>query len=244
MKDYFSGHSKLYATFRPTYPQEMYQFILNLTQGRERAWDCGTGNGQAARVLAKSFEHVDATDISARQLEEAHPADNISYSIASAENPPFDDHQFDLITVGQALHWFDRPAFYKQVNRVGKQGATIAVWGYATLSVSEEIDPILMHFYNDIVGPYWDNARRLVEDEYSSIEFPFKDVQKERFHIRVSWTLPELTGYLESWSATQKYIKTHQHNPVTEVARKLNSLWTEHERKTVVFPVFVLLGKI
>jgi hypothetical protein len=244
MKDYFSGHSKVYAAFRPTYPAALYDFALANLHEKNRAWDCGTGNGQVARVLATHFNHVDATDISAQQLENAYHAKNITYAVSPAERTPFEDHSFDLVTVGQALHWFDRDAFYREVKRVTKREATIAVWGYATLSISVELDEIIGDFYENIVGPYWDNARRLVEEEYKTIEFPFREVQRQRFAIEVDWTPRELAGYFESWSATQKYIKIHNDNPVPSVMARLDKLWNANEIRRVKFPVFVLLGKV
>jgi SAM-dependent methyltransferase len=242
MKDYFSEQSKVYAAFRPTYPNELYDFLLKTVSVKGRAWDCGTGNGQVARVLATHFAKVDATDISSQQLANAPVVENITYSVSPAEKTNFADHSFDLITVGQALHWFDREAFYREVKRVGKPGATVAVWGYATLSVSIELDEIIGDFYENIVGPYWDDARRLVEEEYKSIEFPFQQVKRARFAIEVDWTPQQLAGYFESWSATQKYIKVHNHNPVPAVMTRLGKLWTENELRRIKFPVFVLSG--
>lgn len=244
MKDYFSGHSKVYAAFRPTYPTALYDFVLSPVGKKDRAWDCGTGNGQVAHVLAAHFTKVDATDISAQQLENATVAENISYNVSPAEKTNFPDHTFDLITVGQALHWFDRDAFYTEVKRVGKSGATIAVWGYATLSISIELDEIIGDFYENIVGQYWDNARRLVEEEYRSIEFPFQNVKRGKFAIEVDWTPQQLAGYFESWSATQKYIKVHGNNPVPDVMSRLTKLWGEGEARRIKFPVFVITGLV
>jgi SAM-dependent methyltransferase len=244
MKDYFSGHSKVYAAFRPTYPAALYDFILNTVHTRDRAWDCGTGNGQVAHVLAKHFAQVDATDISSQQLANAQVEKNITYSISPAEKTNFPDHTFDLITVGQALHWFDRDAFFTEIKRVGKPGATLAVWGYATLSIRIELDEVIGDFYENIVGPYWDSARRLVEEEYKSIEFPFQHVKRARFAIEVDWTPQQLAGYFESWSATQKYIKVHGTNPVPDVMGRLRKLWPEAETRKIKFPVFVITGSV
>jgi cyclopropane fatty-acyl-phospholipid synthase-like methyltransferase len=244
MKDYFSGHSKLYATFRPTYPDTLYDFILNGLAGKDRAWDCGTGNGQVAQVLARHFKHVDATDISAQQLEQAPIADNIRYTLSPAEKTPFENSAFDLITVGQALHWFNRDAFFSEVNRVGKPGATVAVWGYASLTIAPEVDAVINHFYEHVIGPYWDDARRLVEEEYKTILFPFTNVTRAKFWINVEWTRDHLAGYLESWSSTQKYIKIHNHNPVPNVMNDLATLWSGDDVKQVKFPVFAIKGKL
>lgn len=244
MKDYFSGHAKLYAAFRPTYPPALYDFIFTYVTHKNCVWDCATGNGQVAQYLSGHFNQVYATDISAQQLEQAHQAANIAYRVSPAEKTPFPSRQFDLITVGQALHWFDHDAFYKEVRRVGRPGAILAAWGYGLLSITPEIDGVLQHFYHHVVGPYWDNARKLVDDGYQTIPFPFEEIDSPRFFIAVDWNLEQLAGYLESWSSTQKYIHIHQHNPVSELVTRLKPGWPPHAVKAVSFPVFMRMGRV
>src|SRR5688572_7273044 len=202
-KDYFSGHSKLYATFRPTYPEALYQFIFKQLSSRSAAWDCATGNGQVAQVLSRHFDQVFATDISQQQIDNAFQAKNIQYTVQPAEETTFADNQFDLITVGQALHWFDMEKFYKEVKRVGKKDGLLAIWGYAVCRVNPKVDEHFYHFYNHVVGPYWDSARKMVEEEYKNIPFPFDQIPSPQFSIEVEWTLEEFGGYLTTWSATQ-----------------------------------------
>jgi ubiquinone/menaquinone biosynthesis C-methylase UbiE len=243
-KDYFSGHSKIYAAFRPSYPQALYDFILQHVSKKAVVWDCATGNGQVAKILSQYFEKVFATDISQQQLENAHQKDNIMYSVSAAERTSFEENEFDLITVGQALHWFNLAAFYNEVNRVGKDKSILAVWGYANCSVSEEVDKTFSDFYFNVVGPYWDNARRLVEEEYRNIPFPFEEIPSPKFEIKVEWNLHQFTGYLTSWSATQKYIKANQINPVDRMKENLKVYWPDQEVKPVTFPVFLKLGRV
>ena len=243
MKDLFSSQSKTYATFRPTYPQELYAFIFQHLKAKKGAWDCATGNGQVAKYLSGHFEEVYATDISQQQLDHAAKEKNISYSKAPAESTSFHDNQFDLITVAQALHWFDRDKFYREAQRVGKPGSLLAVWGYAMLDIEPDIDKLILEFYNGTVGPYWDDARRLVEQEYRSISFPFEEIQSPRFSITVQWTLDQLSGYFSSWSSTQKYIKETGADPVPGFIETLRQHW-DTPVKVVSFPVFVKLGRI
>jgi ubiquinone/menaquinone biosynthesis C-methylase UbiE len=243
-KDYFSSQASVYAAFRPTYPAALYEFIFQHLKHRESAWDCATGNGQVAQYLAGHFGQVYGTDISQKQLNEAKALSNIVYALSPAEKTGFANKQFDLVTVGQALHWFDRPKFYNEVNRVTKSGGLLAVWGYALLYVDSAIDPLVMNFYNNVVGPYWDEARKLVEDQYTTIEFPFEEIPSPEFFIYADWTLAHLAGYLESWSATQKYIKVNQSNPVPQHMRALADLWSPDEVKHVRFPVFLKLGLV
>lgn len=244
MKDFFSTQSELYATYRPVYPDALYQFIYKHLAGRETAWDCATGNGQVARELAKHFQKVYATDISEKQLAHAHPAGNIIYAISPAEKTNFKNHQFDLITVGQALHWFNADAFYKEVNRVAKENALLAVWGYGVCKVDSEIDKLFLDFYHNIVGPYWDEARRHVENEYKDIPFPFKQIETPKFFIQADWPFDAFPGYLSTWSATQKYIKEKGDNPVKEFSIQLKKFWPANEIKHVTFPIFCRMGRV
>ncbi len=243
-KDYFSKQSKAYAAFRPAYPPELYDFIFQFISNRSDAWDCATGNGQVARYLAEHFDKVYASDISPQQVSNAFKANNIFYSIAPAERSGFPDRQFDLITVAQAIHWFDLLSFYREVKRVARPGAMLAVWGYAMLTVNEPVDRLYLDFYENKVGPYWDGARRLVENHYRDIPFPFEEINCPEFTIQVSWTLEQFTGYLTSWSATQKYTEANHDDPVKHLARQLKSHWREGEVKSVSFPVFMRLGRV
>lgn len=243
MKDLFSSQSKIYAAFRPTYPKELYQFIFKHVNEKTAAWDCATGNGQVAQYLATSFKEVYATDISQQQLDHAVKEKNIFYSVSPAEKTHFRDNQFDLITVAQALHWFDRDLFYNEVNRVGKPGAILAIWGYGFMRVDPIIDPLIMEFYNETVGPYWDDARKLVEQGYQTISFPFSEIKAPQFFIKAQWTLDQLTGYLASWSATQKYIRETGHDPVPPFITSIQTHWRP-EAKFVTFPIFTKVGRV
>ncbi len=241
-KDYFSGHSKLYATFRPTYPDELYRFIFGHLKSFDAAWDCATGNGQVARVLSTQFDKVYATDISQQQLEYAVQANNIIYSIQPAEKTTFPDCTFDLITVAQAMHWFDADAFYNEVSRTIKPGGWLAVWGYSNCRISPEIDKLLLEFYHDTVGQYWDGARKLVDEHYRTIPFPFEEVATPEFLIRKEWTAKDFAGYITTWSATQKYIRTTGVDPVPQFIKQINRYWIKE--MPVAFPVFLRLMRV
>jgi SAM-dependent methyltransferase len=242
-KDRFSSHSKQYAAFRPTYPQALYDFIMKFVIEKQTAWDCACGNGQVARDLSTRFHKVYATDQSEAQLANAVPKDNIVYLLSSAERTPFEDKQFDLITVGQAIHWFNIPAFFEEARRVSKPGGILAIWGYSLLSVDEKIDPIIDHFYSSVVGPYWDPERKLVDRRYSTIEFPFGKIEAPNFEFSFDWTLEELSGYLSTWSSVQKFIKQNHRNPVADLMTRIEPLWDTPTKK-VSFPLFTLLGRI
>jgi hypothetical protein len=243
-KDLFSGHAHIYAAFRPVYPPELYDFLFQHVPHRSTAWDCATGNGQVAHYLSRYFEKVYATDISPQQIGQASSVPNIIYSVASAESTSFAPAQFDLITVAQALHWINTNEFYQEVKRVAKPEAMLAVWGYSNLSINPAIDKLFHDFYYNTVGPYWDSARKLVEEEYQQVPFPFEQIPCPKFQIKVAWSLDQFAGYLRSWSATQKYILDRQQDPVTGFMLLVQREWKEVDIKEVVFPVFMKLGRI
>jgi ubiquinone/menaquinone biosynthesis C-methylase UbiE len=244
-KDHFSTQSSDYSKYRPDYPQELYDFILSEIKDKKSAWDCGTGNGQAAAVLSQYFEKVYATDPSAEQIKSATQKSNIEYRVASAENSTLPDKSIDLITVAQALHWFDFTKFFAEVKRVAKPDAIIAVWSYELCKVDEETDKVFLHFYNGILGNYWAPERKHVENAYSTIPFPFTEVKENVFYMKKQWNLQDFMGYLSTWSAVQKYIKTNKTNPLELVAADFEKAWINPTVfKEVSFPVTVKTGRI
>lgn len=240
--DLFSEQASAYAAFRPAYPKKLYEFLLQHVPGRKTAWDCATGNGQAAIALSRYFEVVHATDISAAQLSHAQPAPNVVYQVLPAEKTDFPDHFFDLITVAQALHWLRLPEFYAEVRRTAKPGALFAAWGYSLPVISFEVDILLYDFYRNTVGPYWDAARRKVENRYANLPFPFDEIPAPAFEIKVRWSLQHFEGYVSSWSATAQYIANRKTNPVPDFIRKLSPFW--QNELVVTFPLFIRAGRI
>ena len=244
MKDNFSKQADVYAKYRPTYPQELFDFIFNHIKNRQTAWDCGTGNGQAAKKLAKHFEKVFATDISQKQIDKAHQASNIFYSVQPAEQTNFPGNTFDLITVSQALHWFKLDNFYAEVKRVAKPGGWLAAWMYNLPSISSEIDKLVnTQLYKNTLGKYWDYERKYVDENYITLSFPFSEIQTPVFTIQLEWTLEELEGYINSWSALQKFIEANQFSPIDQLIKQIKPHW-KNEKMKIVFPVYMRIGQI
>jgi SAM-dependent methyltransferase len=244
-KDLFSAGARDYARFRPTYPAALFEWLAELCLVRDLAWDCATGNGQAAVGLAQHFERVIATDASAAQIEHASPHPRVEYRVAPAEASGLPDRSVTLVTVAQALHWLDRPRFYAEVRRVTRPGSVLAVWTYHTIIVAPAIDALVARFYRDEVGPYWARDRALVEDGYRSVDFPFPELAAPTFTMSADWTLPDLEGYLRSWSAVQRYQADRGEDPVTALHAELAPLWGEaHERRTVRWPLSCRVARI
>ncbi len=244
-KDLFSNQASLYAQYRPSYPRELYEYILQQVTNRQQAWDCATGNGQAAVELARYFEKVMATDISEKQLQQAIPNDTITYSISTAEQTSFPDNSFDCITVAQAYHWFQFDAFEKEVGRIAKPGAVVAIWGYSLVVCEDEaLNVLIKSFYVDTVGPYWDKERRYIDDHYSTVPFPYEPLPSKEFQINVQWNRQQLIGYFNTWSSVQHFIKAHQYNPVEELAAAFEKVWPGDGSRNFYFPLFLKLGKV
>jgi SAM-dependent methyltransferase len=243
MKDNFSLQADLYAKYRPNYPPELFQYIVGLTERRDAAWDCATGNGQSAKELTPYFKKVMATDISRKQLDNAAVASNIFYSVQPAERTDFEDHTFDLVTVSQALHWFNFHDFYNEVNRVGRPGAILAVWAYSLLSVSPQVDKILQAYHFETLKDYWDNERKYVDEGYATLPFPYVELKTPSFAIKYKWTPDDLKGYLSTWSALQKFIGKNAYNPLDELMARIRKHWPSG-KKEVRFPIHLRAGKI
>jgi ubiquinone/menaquinone biosynthesis C-methylase UbiE len=243
MKDNFSSQSAIYAKYRPSYPQALYDFILSFVTNKEAAWDCGTGNGQAAKELSKSFAKVFATDISQKQVDKAVQADNIFYSVQPAEKTNFPGNIFDLVTVAQALHWFRFDEFYKEVIRVTKPGGIFAGWTYSLLRITGEINELIEDHHYNTLDSYWDDERKYVDEEYRNIPFPFTKMDVPAFTIEYSWTIEELEGYLNTWSALQKFMEKNNYNPVDDLLQRIKPQWKQEKMK-VTFPVHLLLARV
>lgn len=245
MKDNFSNHSKQYSVFRPIYPDEAIEFILSLVSNKDCVWDCGTGNGQLAGKLSPFFHQVYATDFSENQIKNAVEKDNIIYEVVSAENVAFKDNSFDLITVAQAIHWFDFDKFYEKVTHTLKPEGIIAVLGYNLMTIDEESDKIIRHLYADVLGDmYWDKERKYLDEQYKTIPFPFQEIPAPVFSQKVNWNLDELIGYLNTWSAVQHFIKANGTNPVDDVRKTFEGIWGKEKQKEVTFPTLLRIGKL
>ncbi len=245
IQDQFSQQAAIYKKYRPHYPQELYEAILTQVGSRQSCWDCGTGNGQVATVLAGYFKQVYATDISEKQLQNAEPRENIHYQVERAESTQFPADHFDLITVGQALHWFDFEAFREEVQRVARPGAILAVWGYRLLIIEEKIDAVIDHFYEHTTGPYWQPERRFVDAAYQNIPLAGTAIASpDHLGIEAAWSLNQLEGYFRSWSSVQSYRRQNEDDPVAALIDQLRPLWGEAPKRSLYFPLFLRLQRI
>lgn len=223
-KDHFSDRAASYRAFRPTYPPELFAWLAGLAPSRTLAWDCATGNGQAAVPLASHFVQVLATDASAEQVAHAERCPNVRYEVAPAEACPLPDASADLVLIAQALHWVDARRFFAEVRRVLKPGGAVAATCYLAPSVCAEVDPVLRE-WEAFVAPYWTPERALLEDRFRGVEFPFAELPVPALEVSALVPLDGLLGYLGTWSAARAYEKQHGANPLEGFAPKFATAW-------------------
>ena len=244
-QDHFSGVAGRYADFRPHYPPELFDYLATLVPRDTVVWDCAAGSGQATRGLGERFARVVATDASAEQIASAPTLPNAEFRVAQAEESGLPDASVGLVTVAQALHWFDLPRFYAEVNRVLRPGGVLAVWAYGINRIEgEAVDVIVRDFYGNLLGPYWPPSRQIVESGYRTLAFPFAEITPPVFRMEARWTLERLLGYFSTWSAATRYVKATGENPLPALAEKLAPVWGDAATpRLVAWPVPLRIGK-
>jgi SAM-dependent methyltransferase len=243
--DHFSGHAALYARVRPRYPAALFGWLAAKAPHQRLAWDAGTGNGQAAVALARHFDRVVATDPSERQVAEAEAHAAVEYRVGPAEQSPVEPGTAALVTAAQAAHWFDLPRFYDACRQALSPEGVVAIWCYDLLTVTPEVDRVTDRLYNEIVSAYWPPERKLVDDGYRTIPFPFEELRAPAVQMEQAWDLAALFGYLRSWSATQRYLVARSADPVALVAAELGRAWGDPATvRPVRFPLYFRVGRV
>lgn len=243
-RDHFSAQSADYAAHRPGYPDALLDWVAALAPARDAAWDCGTGSGQAAVALAERFAVVHATDASAAQLAHARPHPRVRYAVAPAEASGLPGASVDLVTVAQALHWFDLDRFWAEARRVLRPGGALAAWTYGDVRTGDPaLDRRLHHFTHEAMGPWWPPERALVDSGYRTIAFPFREADAPPVTLDLRWTLAELVGYLRSWSSVARHTAARAADPVAPLERELAALWGDPaEPRRIEWPMAVRAG--
>ena len=242
-KDHFSKQAADYAKFRPRYPQKLFEYLGSVAPNRGLAWDCGTGNGQAAVGLATVFDRVIATDASEKQIANARSHERVEYRVTRAEKSDLESASIDLIMVAQALHWFDLDRFYDEVRQVLKPDGVLAASAYNLLRVQPAIDEVVNRYYYEVVGPFWPPERELVEN-FADLPFPFHEIDPPKFEMTAQWNLDHLIGYLRTWSSTQRFMAAKGSDPLEQITDQLGNAWGDPQQvRNVVWPLTVRIGR-
>jgi ubiquinone/menaquinone biosynthesis C-methylase UbiE len=244
-QDHFSEVANRYADFRPHYPAELFDYLATLVPRGSLVWDCACGNGQATLDLAQRFDKVAATDASPEQIASATPHLKVGYQAATAEQSALPDESVGLLTVAQALHWFDFDRFYAEAKRVLKPRGVLAAWAYGINEVEgNAVNELVQDYYSNIVGPHWPPERKLVEEGYRTIPFPFAEITPPAFRMEARWTLEQLLGYFSTWSATNRFIKATGRNPLEPLSVSLRGVWGDAKSpRLVTWPLSLRLGR-
>lgn len=234
-KDHFSRQSDIYRAARPTYPDDLFVYLVSISPSKKLCWDCGTGNGQAAISLANHFEKVIATDPSEKQIGYSIECENVEYRIASAENSGLENSSVDLITAATAAHWFHHDLFYKEVQRVAKPNAVIALWTYSASDIEPEINKLMEWFMYTFLYDYWPDGRWYVRKNYETLPFPFEQIQTPKFYCKMNWSKTQWLNYVRSWSSYDNYSRIRNEDPLKFLMPQLNLLWNDDERREVIW---------
>lgn len=244
-EDHYSGHADAYARHRPHYPDELFAWLTSVSPGRKLAWDAGTGSGQVAVALARNFERVIATDASSEQLARAIPHERVEYRHEPAGSASLDDASVDLITAGAAAHWFDLDAFNREVLRVGRKGAVVALFSYGPRDFADLVGPVVHRFQEEILGDYWPERIQYVHERYATLPFPFEEIAAPEFEMSAEWNLAEFIAFLETWSASQRYFLERGTRATAEIEPELARMWgNPASRRLLRCPIFVRVGRV
>lgn len=241
--DHFSAHASSYAAYRPHYPAALYEWLTSVAPGTQLAWDVGTGNGQVAHGLVTRFARVVATDPSEKQIAHAAAHPRIKFERTTYDTS-LTEGSVQLVTVGQALHWFDLEAFFAEVRRVLQPRGVVAAFAYTHSRVTPEIDLVVRHFHDVTVGPYWAPEHHLIHEGYRSFSMPINELATPAFEICERWSLEQYAGFLRTWSSTQRLIAAGGEAEVLAFERALAEAWGREETRPVLWPLIMRAGTL
>lgn len=241
--DHFSKRSADYARFRPTYPPELVVWLASVAPSRRLALDCGCGTGQLSTLLAQQFDRVIGTDASPAQIANATRHERVQYRVESSERSRLGDASVDLVSAAQAAHWFDLEAFFEEVRRVLRPHGCVALITYGITETTGEPGRLLENFYSTVIGPYWPPERRHVETGYRLLPFPFDEIMAPEMTMTTHWSLDQLLGYVDTWSAVRQAEVVLGRTPYAHFVDQMRTTWGDPGmRREVRWPLSMRVG--
>jgi SAM-dependent methyltransferase len=241
----FSPFAEEYARFRPSYPPGLFDYLASVVERHSLAWDCATGNGQAAVALAEHFRRVVATDVSAEQIQRARQHQRVEYRVAPAEASGLATDSVDLVTVAAALHWFDLEPFYDEVRRIVQPCGVLAAWTYHAAIIDGPVGDVIGPLYWDLLRGYFAPGARLVDDRYEDVSLPGEPLTAPDFRMSAAWTLEQFHGYVNSWSGTQRYMQEHGEDPFERIAGDAARLWENpRDARPIQWPLILRVSRL
>jgi len=238
-KDHFSAVAADYANARPEYPPALFDWIATIAPARGQVWEAGCGSGQASRDLSRHFDAVFATDPSAAQIAQATAPGNVTFAVEPGERCSLMDASVDAVCVAQALHWFDREAFFAECARVLKPDGVLVAWGYQDIIVPPALAAANARLQDEI-RDYWPPERALVDSAYADFDWPFERIDPPGFTLQADWPLPRLLGYFSSYSAVKQYRQARATDPVAAYGGALVAAWGDADAtQRLHWPLFV-----
>ena len=198
--------SEDYAKYRDIYPQEFYDYILNLglCKDGQNCLDLGTGTGVLPRNMYKYGAHWTGSDIAENQIEQAkklakEAGMNIEFFASKAEDINYPEKTFDVITACQCIWYFNHDITATKFAKMLKQNGKFLILYMGWLPYEDEIagkseEIILKHNPNwtahgDTVHPVW------VPDQY--LEY-FNLVTQEQFRVDIPFTRESWHGRMRA----------------------------------------------
>lgn len=237
-KDHFSAVAGDYAAARPEYPSALFDWIVGVAPSPGLCWEAGCGSGQATRDLAARFGRVNATDPSAAQIAQAPAIANADFRVEPAETCSLPDASADAACVAQALHWFDRRAYFAEVARVLKPGGVLVVWGYQDIQVPTSIEAVNAAL-QEAIRPHWPTERGDVDAAYAGYAWPFPRIDAPAFALTAQWPLPRLLAYFASYSAAKRHREATGRDAVAALAAEFANAWGDAGALALRWPLFV-----
>ncbi|MDP9112042.1 MAG: class I SAM-dependent methyltransferase [Candidatus Eremiobacteraeota bacterium] len=194
-KERFSARAAAYSKFRPTYPTEAIDFVLEGLAIPVRAADLGAGTGISSRMLAERDVAVIAVEPNDAMRAEAPQHPLVVWAKGSAEDTGLAAQSVDLVTAFQAFHWFDASHAFAEMQRVSRRRA-------ALVQYERDESSDFTRAYGDTVRLYATDAteaRRLQAlSEFRS--FPGARVLEEHCASSQALNMDELLGRAASAS--------------------------------------------